>query len=173
QSLDKGNSWALLDYRLDNPDKFHLNSIISTTDDVLYIVGESSTAFVSEDKGQSWLPMNMPYEGSIFGISAQADSNNLIAFGLQGNLMASTDAGQNWSQTRVDTSGSFQGGAIDTNGRAYVVGHGGLVVDFDVNNLDMLNIRVHPSGAAFAKPLIDDDTLVLVGQYGITTWPLE
>ncbi|MEM0912696.1 MAG: sialidase, partial [Pseudomonadota bacterium] len=47
QSLDKGNSWALLDYRLDNPDKFHLNSIISTTDDVLYIVGESSTAFVS------------------------------------------------------------------------------------------------------------------------------
>ncbi len=171
-SNDKGNNWVLHDYRLDNPDKFHLNSIISTTDDVLYIVGENSTAFVSVDKGQSWSLMNMPYQGSMFGINAQDNSENLIAYGLQGNLMVSNDAGKTWSLTRVETSGSFQGGTITQDGRAYVVGHGGLVVDFDVTNMNELNMRVHPSGAAFSKPLVSDGELILVGQYGIVTWAL-
>jgi photosystem II stability/assembly factor-like uncharacterized protein len=172
-STDKGQSWQLLDDRLDNPDKFHLNSIISTDNDLLYIVGENSTAFISRDKGNSWERMVMPYEGSMFGINAQENTSNLIAYGLQGNLMVSNDAGNTWSLKRVETSGSFQGATITDEGRAYVVGHGGLVVDFDVNNIDELIIRKHPSGAAFAKPLVHNDELVLVGQYGIITWSLS
>ena len=170
-SNDKGATWQLQDNKLENPDRFHLNSIIATADNRLYIVGENSTGFVSNDSGLTWQTMDMPYEGTLFGISAQSNSPNLVAFGLQGNIMASTDSGNSWTLKRIDTSGSFQGGVISPNGRAYIVGHGGIVIDFDVSNLDDLNIRKHPSGAAFAMPLAQDDELILVGQYGIISWP--
>ena len=172
-SNDKGQTWTLQDGLVDNPDKFHLNSVVAMQNGRMYIVGENSTAFSSTDNGATWSRMNMPYEGSMFGVSVQENSDNLIAFGLQGNLMVSTDGGANWTLKRLETSASFQGGAIDANGKAYIVGHGGLVVDFEVADLSTLNIRKHPSGAAFAKPLIRDDALILVGQFGIITWPFD
>ncbi|MBT8450105.1 MAG: sialidase [Gammaproteobacteria bacterium] len=172
-SNDKGVTWSLQEYKLDNPDRFHLNSVISTADNKLYIAGENSTAFVSSDSGASWQRMNMPYQGSMFGIAAQENSSNLVAFGLQGNIMVSNDSGESWQLKRIDTSGSFQGGVIASDGTAYIVGHGGTVIDFNVNNIEDINIRKHPSGAAFAKPLVHQDALILVGQYGIISWPLS
>lgn len=172
-SKDKGKTWSLNDDKVDNPDKFHLNAVTALADGRVYIVGENGLGFVSQDQGNSWQQMDMPYTGTIFGIRGQDNSPNLVAFGLQGNLMVSNDAGDNWQHTRVDTSASFLGGALDSEGRAYIVGHGGLVIDFNVNNIDDLNIRKHPSGAAFSTALIKDNALVLVGQFGIISWNLN
>jgi len=172
-SDDKGTSWTLLEDKIQNPEKYHLNSVVTTPDNKIYIAGENGLGFASSDKGNSWVKMNMPYAGSLFGIRAQSNTENLVAFGLQGNLMASNDSGLTWSHKKIETSASFLGGTIDSSGRAYIVGHGGLVIDFNVNDIDNINIRKHPTGAAFSNVLIRDDTLILVGQFGIITWPLQ
>jgi len=172
-SQDKGESWVLVDDRVNNPEKFHLNSVVTTSDNNIYIVGENGIGYSSTDQGNNWASMNMPYPGSLSGISAQNYSTNLVAFGLQGNLMVSNDSGNTWSHKRIDTSASFLGGTIDNDGRAYVVGHGGMVIDFPVQDIEQLRIRKHPSGAAFSKALINNNDLLLVGQFGIISWQLN
>lgn len=172
-STDKGSNWTLLDNKIENPEKFHLNSVITSSDDKIYIVGENGIGFVSDDQGNTWTTMQMPYSGSLFGINAQINSSNLIAFGLQGNIMVSNDSGNLWTHKKVNTSASFLGGTISPDGKAYVVGHGGIVVDVDVSNIEQINIRKHPSGAAFSTALIDKNALILVGQFGIISWQLN
>ena len=169
-STDKGSSWQLIDERLENPDQFHLNAITTTTDDQLYIVGENGMGFHSKDQGSSWSTMSMPYTGSFFGIVAGKKPSDLVAFGLQGNFVVSTDAGATWQHKNIGSSASFLGGTFDDNDQVYLVGHGGLVVDFNVHKLDQLNMRKHPSGAALSSVIIKNNKLVLAGQFGITVW---
>ncbi len=172
-SSDKGATWTLQDDIIENPDRFHLNAVISSSDDKVYIVGESGVGFVSDDQGNSWSSMMMPYSGSIFGISAQDNSPNLIAFGLQGNMMLSNDSGKSWLHKKINSSASFLGGTITQNGRAYMVGHGGIILDVDVENSEDINIQKHPSGAVFSKVLIHNNNMILTGQYGITSQPIQ
>ncbi len=172
-SNDKGATWTLLDDKIENPDKFHLNAVISSSDGKVYIVGEGGIGFVSDDQGNSWTSMMMPYSGSIFGISAQDNSPNLIAFGLQGNFMLSNDSGKTWLHKKINSSASFLGGTITHNGRAYIVGHGGIILDVDAENSEDFNIQKHPSGAVFSKVLIHNNNMILTGQFGITSQPIQ
>ncbi|MBA6390266.1 sialidase [Colwellia sp. BRX10-3] len=173
-SEDKGETWSLISKRLDNPDNFHLNSIIVTTNDQLYIVGENGMGFHSVNQGKTWSTMAMPYYGSLFGIIANTEKpEQLVAFGLQGNLMVSLDGGANWQHKKLPTSASLLGGDFSKQGQAYLVGHGGLIVDFLPENLATLRINKHPSGAALSSILVQENSLVLAGQFGISTWLLK
>ncbi|ASP48449.1 WD40/YVTN/BNR-like repeat-containing protein [Cognaticolwellia beringensis] len=173
-SNDKGETWTLISKRLDNPDKFHLNSIITTSNDHLYIVGENGMGFQSTNQGKTWSSMALPYYGSLFGIIAHAEkSKQLVAFGLQGNLMVSLDGGENWQHKKLPTSASLLGGDFSPQGKAYLVGHGGIIVDFMPENLASLHINKHPSGAALSSVLVQKNSLILAGQFGISSWLLK
>ncbi|RKZ99378.1 MAG: hypothetical protein DRQ47_11150 [Gammaproteobacteria bacterium] len=84
--------------------------------------------------------------------------------------MASLDGGNNWQHKNLGISISLLGGDYAANDHVYLVGHGGLIIDFDVNNINKINIRKHPSGAAFSAVAANDDKLLLAGQFGITSW---
>lgn len=173
-SKDKGETWQLITSRLDNPDNFHLNAVITTSNDKLYIVGENGLGFYSENLGKTWTSMTLPYPGSLFGIIANpATPAQLVAFGLQGNLMTSLDGGVHWQHKKLPTSASLLGGNFSKKGIAYLVGHGGLIVNFKPNNLATLRIEKHPSGAALASVLVKENSLILAGQFGISTWPFK
>lgn len=179
-SEDKGETWHLVSERLDNPDNFHLNSVIADADGKLYIVGENGIGFYSENLGKAWSSMTLPYAGSLFGIIANNvnkvttdRSTQLVAFGLQGNFIISLDGGAHWQHKKLPISASLLGGSFSTQGHAYLVGHGGLIVNFEPENLEALTIEKHPSGAALASVLIKENTLILAGQFGISTWPLK
>jgi photosystem II stability/assembly factor-like uncharacterized protein len=173
-SKDQGETWTLISKRLDNPDNFHLNSVISTTNGQLYIVGENGMGFHSDNQGETWSTMAMPYNGSLFGIIANPEiPEQLVAFGLQGNLMVSLDGGENWQHKKLQTSASLLGGDFSKQGQAYLVGHGGLIVDFSPESLQTLRINKHPSGAALSSVLVQENSLVLAGQFGISIWLLK
>jgi len=179
-SRDKGETWHLINNRLDNPENFHLNSVITAADDKLYIVGENGVGFTSEDLGKTWASMALPYSGSLFGIIANHinkssidNSTQLVAFGLQGNLIISLDGGTHWQHKKLPTSASLLGGDFSKQGSAYLVGHGGLIVNFKPENLKTLNITKHPSGAALSSVLVRGNSLILAGQFGISTWSLK
>lgn len=185
-SIDKGLTWQLISNRLENPDSFHLNAVISTAKGELYIVGENGLGFHSIDQGKTWSTITMPYTGSLFGIIAKipdkttdiqdTSSNNttqLVAYGLQGNLMVSLDGGDNWQHKKLPTSASLLGGRVSSQGQVFLVGHGGLIVDFPITNLPKLRLQKHPSGAALSSVVIKDNGLILAGQFGISFWPLK
>ena len=186
-SKDTGETWQLVSNLLDNPDSFHLNAVIATSDDQLYIVGENGMGFYSTDVGQTWSVMALPYSGSLFGIlantvsvlSPETNDNNstnntqLVAFGLQGNILISLDGGGHWQHTKLPSSTSLLGGGFSIQGKAYLVGHGGVIVSFEPENPSSLDIKKHPSGAAFSSVLVQDNSLILVGQFGISQWPIK
>jgi len=179
-SKDRGETWQLINDQLDNPESFHLNSVISTSNDQLYIVGENGTAFHSDNLGQTWSAMTLPYSGSLFGIISRVDNTNkandktqLVAFGLQGNLMISLDGGTNWQHKKLPTGASLLGGSFSKQGSAFLVGHGGIVVNFTPSNLASLIIKKHPSGAAFSSVLVKENELILAGQFGISKWLIK
>lgn len=173
-SNDQGETWSLISQRLDNPDNFHLNSVITNPDDQLYIVGENGMGFHSDNQGETWSSMALPYSGSLFGIIANpTNPAQLVAFGLQGNLMVSLDGGAHWQHKKLPTSASLLGGTFSKQGKAYLVGHGGLIVDLLPEDLSTLAINKHPSGAALSSVLVQENSLVLAGQFGILTWLLK
>jgi photosystem II stability/assembly factor-like uncharacterized protein len=173
-SNDLGETWSLISQRLDNPDNFHLNSVITNPDDQLYIVGENGMGFHSDNQGETWSSMALPYSGSLFGIIANpTNPAQLVAFGLQGNLMVSLDGGAHWQHKKLPTSASLLGGTFSKQGKAYLVGHGGLIVDLLPEDLSTLAINKHPSGAALSSVLVQENSLVLAGQFGILTWLLK
>jgi len=173
-SRDQGETWQLITERLDNPDGFHLNAVIATSGNHLYIVGENGLGFQSENLGKTWTTMPLPYAGSLFGIIANPENSaQVIAFGLQGNFMVSLDGGAQWQHKKLPTSASLLGGHFSKQGIAYLVGHGGLIINLKPEDLDSMNIEKHPSGAALASVVVKEKTLILAGQFGMLTWPLE
>jgi photosystem II stability/assembly factor-like uncharacterized protein len=167
-SIDLGITWQLIDGQIENPDQYHLNSIVTADNGFMYIVGENGIGFLSKDNAQTWQTMDMPYDGSLFGIATKKDS--LVAFGLQGNFMVSNDKGDSWEASNIGNSSSLLGGVIADDMTASLVGHGGVIVRFNVNDMSNLSLYRHPSSAVLSSVLIRDNSLVLAGQFGMTTW---
>ena len=153
----------------------------------------NGTGFHSTDLGQTWSVMILPYSGSLFGILASPvntiasstdnpsienlnTTNNktqLVAFGLQGNIMVSLDGGRQWQHTKLPSNTSLLGGSFSKQGKVFLVGHGGVIVSFDPEKLSSLEVKKHPSGAALSSILVKDNSLILAGQFGISQWPIK
>ena len=61
----------------------HLNAIARTGSGALFIVGERGAAFRSRDSGATWQRLQLPYDGSMFGVIGYA-ADHVLAFGLRG-----------------------------------------------------------------------------------------
>jgi len=167
-SNDLGQTWLLSDDLLNNPEKYHLNSIVSENN-MTYIAGEQGSVFKSLNNGRSWQSINTPYNGSMFGILAQKNSTNLVTFGLKGNYFVSNDQGEHWKSYLSENKATLLGGNIAENGDVVLVGHGGTVLQFNINTPSKTNLVKHPSGSALSAVSKMNDQLILVGQFGITS----
>lgn len=166
KSTDLGKTWKLSDDLLNNPDKYHLNSITSDNERT-YIVGEQGLAYTSKDNGNSWQSISTPYNGSLFGILSQKKSTNLITFGLKGNYFISNDQGKNWQHYISENRATLLGGHIKDNGDVVLVGHGGTIIKLNINTPNKTILIKHPSGSAFSAVTVMNVQLILVGQFGI------
>ena len=167
KSNDLGKTWQLLDHTLNNPDKYHLNSITTDDNNTTYIAGEHGTVYKSINNGLTWKSINVPYNGSLFGILNQKGTNNLIAFGLKGNYFISTDQGDHWQHFVSPNKATLLGGFIKDSGDAILVGHGGSIVKLNINTPEKSTLTKHASGAAFSAVTVINDQLILAGQFGI------
>ncbi len=168
KSTDLGITWKLSGNLLNNPDKYHLNSITSDNERT-YIVGEQGLAYTSKDNGNSWQSISTPYNGSLFGILSQKKSTNLIAFGLKGNYFVSNNQGENWQHYISENRATLLGGHIKDNGDVVLVGHGGTIIKLNINTPNKTILIKHPSGSAFSAVTEMSDQLILAGQFGIVS----
>jgi len=168
RSTDLGKTWQLLDDKLNNPNKFHLNSITSEQN-ITYIAGEQGNVFKSKDNGNSWQAVSTPYNGSLFGVLTQKNTSNLIAFGLKGNYFTSNDQGEHWAHHVSENGATLLGGHIKENGDVVLVGHGGTIVKLNIDTPNKTSLIKHSSGSAFSAVTVMNDQLIIVGQFGIVS----
>jgi photosystem II stability/assembly factor-like uncharacterized protein len=115
------------DLELEEESDPHLNAIARTGDGSLFIVAERGAAYRSRDDGQTWERLQLPYEGSMFGVIGY-EGQRVLAFGMRGNAFESNDLGANWTTVDTGTQLSLMGGTALPDGGAALVGANGVVV---------------------------------------------
>jgi photosystem II stability/assembly factor-like uncharacterized protein len=130
-TTDGGRSWNLVSDRMDNPEAFHLNQIVSAPDGTLFIAGEAGFIYRSSDGGLSWDTLEPGYEGSFYGIVVSPDRTGgyeLLAYGLRGNLFRSTDRGERWEALDSGSAVTLMNGRLLQDGTVFLVGQGGTIL---------------------------------------------
>ncbi|GAA0684481.1 YCF48-related protein [Marinobacterium maritimum] len=160
---DGGKSWSFIGHELPNPDSFHYFSMFKQGDTIL-ITGEAGSLYRSIDAGASWVSLDSPYEGSLFGITGQG--SQVAVFGLKGHAFESRDLGENWQALELGTDRSLIGGAwLDAN-RLILTGNGGTLIEVTP---ERRAVPLHTKGrGAFTAVLPSmNQQLLLVGESGI------
>ena len=170
---DGGKTWEDVSYVVDNEDGFHYNAITEVKGAGLFLVGEMGTMYRSTDYGDTWETLeDLPYDGSLFGVSGTGDVGGVVAWGLRGNVFRSNDFGDNWRQVRLNTprgtpvTATLAGGQLAADGRLILVGVGGVVAISDDRGRSF-NVSVRPDRVALATGLsLGEEGTLLVGQRG-------
>jgi len=163
---DGGETWQDWAPRLENPDKFHLNAITQVGDGAIVIVGEAGQIHVSEDNGETWARRESPYPGSLFGVLGSGRGNEILAFGLRGTLLKSTDLGLSWKLIQTGSRATLNDGFADGN-RIVLGGNGGAVLTSGDGGATFREyLRADRQGVMGVVP-VDTTRLLLVGEGGV------
>jgi photosystem II stability/assembly factor-like uncharacterized protein len=151
----------------------HLNGIARTGSGALFIVAERGSAFRSRDDGASWQRLQLPYDGSMFGVLG-FDGDHVLAFGLRGHAYESTDLGEHWNQVATGTELSLLGGAALADGGAVIVGANGIVLARAAAGAPLASHVAEGSGILVAAlPQASAASLLLAGENGIASFELH
>lgn len=148
----------------------HLNAIARTGSGALFIVAERGSAFRSRDDGATWQRLQLPYDGSMFGVLGY-EGDHVLVFGLRGHAFESADLGAHWTAVPTGTELSLMGGAARANGGAVVVGANGIVLT-RANGGEALHASVDQMAGILATALPSESgaALLLAGENGVTTF---
>ena len=162
-STDGGASWqrrTVISEEFEN----HISQVLAVNG-VLWLVAEYGTVARSEDSGETWIQVESPYAGSLFGIVAGRDGA-LIAFGMRGKIFRSTDNGATWQNIEAGMTTAFNGGTVLSDGRIVLVGNSGLVAE-STDNGAAFQVKWSSAGRGFAAVAEVPGGLVVAGESGV------
>lgn len=167
RTTDGGQTWRDWSGELTNPTGFHLNAITQVKGGGLVIVGEAGLIQVSTDNGDTWELQESPYDGSFFGVMGTGDVNEILAFGLRGNVLFSSDLGRNWKTVPSDATATLNDGAVTPGGRIILVGNGGAVLESTTGGETFKSyFRDDREGVMGVVPTAEN-RLILIGEQGV------
>ncbi len=150
--------------------EYHLNSLLRLDDQRLVIAAEAGRGYYSQDNGESWQVFRLPYDGSMFGLVRAGERDCLIAFGLRGNVLQSCAITSGWQTIANDSNASVFDGAYDSAGNLWLVGANGTLMRHADNSLDSISLD---TGDDYNGLLVANDRLILIGESGVRTLPLQ
>ncbi|KKN36654.1 hypothetical protein LCGC14_0771460 [marine sediment metagenome] len=164
---DGGDTWSDWAPKIDNDRNFHLNNIAPMAGGALVIVGEAGQVHVSTDDGDTWERRESPYPGSLFGVTGTGKANEILAFGLRGNMLFSADLGESWRMVPNNAGATLNNGAVTDDGRITLVGNGGTVLMSD-NGAESFKeyFRDDRAGVMSVVP-VSGANLLIVGEAGV------
>lgn len=161
-----GQSWINHAPSMDNPDRFHLNSIAQLKSGTLLISGEAGVLFRSTNRGETWDVISSPYEGSFFGVTGTSVRNVALAFGLRGHIFRSEDDGVSWTQIVTGTESTLVSADDHESGYVTAVGSSGTVMFSKDGGLTFKEFirsdRISNSSVVY----LDKQRVVIVGEQG-------
>jgi photosystem II stability/assembly factor-like uncharacterized protein len=92
-TADGGKTWTPV---RPAEDEVHYNRISRLSDGRLLLAGEAGTLLVSSDQGRNWNRIDLPYDGSLFGVVDFPGA--LVVCGLRGHILVSADHGEEWEE---------------------------------------------------------------------------
>jgi photosystem II stability/assembly factor-like uncharacterized protein len=162
---DSGKSWVDWSSHLGNRDRLHINGLTMVGPRSLMLVGEQGLILRSDDMGDNWRTLPSPYEGSLFGITAKAD--NVLIYGLRGNLFHSVDGGIEWQKIYTKSEQTLMAGITKADKTSVMIGTGGSIILLDRRSENPKSIILPSRISSVAVAQAPDGTLVLVGEAGI------
>jgi len=162
---DGGKSWIDWSANLDNNDRLHINGITMVGPRSLMIVGEQGLILRSDNMGKNWRSLPSPYEGSLFGLTAKDD--DVLVFGLRGNLYHSVDGGIQWRKVHTDSEQSLMAGITKADKSHVLVGNGGSLILLNRRSEDAKSITLPARTTSASVTQAPDGTIVIVGEAGI------
>jgi len=167
KTKDGGITWENYGTRIENSDRFHLNSINIAKGGNLFIVGEAGVLFRSKDGGESWVTLESPYAGSFVGVTGTHESDVVIVFGLRGHLYRSQNAGDSWTRIDSGSEGTLMSAAVSQEGDISVVGNSGTVLFSKDGGRSFSEViredRLSNTSAVF----VEAEKIALVGENGV------
>ncbi len=164
---DGGESWndELIHDELD----YHLNDITKTAEGIYYIAAEAGYAFKSEDDGLTWQEMELPYMGSMFGAVSLADE--VVLFGLRGNILISADNGETWEEVYTDIENNLFGSSKMSANSVLIVGANGTRLIYQDGDVKIM--QAEDTGDDYSDAVVNGNLAVLVGETGFINLPIE
>jgi photosystem II stability/assembly factor-like uncharacterized protein len=144
----------------------HLNRISRDEAGTLFIAGEAGTLLISRDSGKRWDRVEVPYDGSLYGV-LPLDGKRLLAYGLRGTILFSADGGENWETRGSEVKVLIMGGTVLANGDAILAGAGGNFFIGKPGEPAFSSWKPADFGTSVADLVaIDDSTVITVGEAG-------
>ena len=113
-STDSGAHWQSIAGQLANPQGLHLYGLAQTAGSV-FIAGEQGLILSGPLTGP-FRPLTTPFSGTYFGILA-TPGGTLIAYGLQGTIITSSDRGQHWQPPPTGVTAGIDAALTLADGR--------------------------------------------------------
>jgi photosystem II stability/assembly factor-like uncharacterized protein len=167
-TTDGGAHWTPLQ-ALDNPKSLHLYAVRGIGADI-YISGEQGLMLKLESGDTRFRALELPYRGTLFGITGSTRS--LVAFGLRGTVLRSTDGGRSWQQTATGLQVGLTAGTLQDDGRIVIVSQAGHILSStdDGASFSIASTERTVPAAAVVAPV--KGTLVIAGSRGAQSLPL-
>jgi photosystem II stability/assembly factor-like uncharacterized protein len=173
ESRDGGKSW---DERLlseESEDDYHLNDAFRGVSGAIYVPAEFGNVYRSTDNGETFEPLQTPYEGSFWGGTVLAD-DSIIVWGMRGNAFVSRDRGESWTKVKTNSDRSISGGTQIEDGRVVLTGLSGLVL-VSTDGAKSFTEFVREDRQSFAQVSTGPDagTVMLYGEPGVRPFALK
>jgi photosystem II stability/assembly factor-like uncharacterized protein len=162
-TLDGGETWTASH---PSDEDVHYNRLTRDGAGWLYLAGEAGTLLISRNAGKEWSRLEVPYEGSLYGLIA-LDRSRLITYGLRGNIFLSTNGGATWEPETSDQKVLIMGGTVLKDGRVLLAGVGGNF--FIGKDREFKFTLWKPAGFSTSVAdllVVSDGTLITVGEAG-------
>lgn len=164
-TVNGGETWVDWSSKLENDNRLHINGLAMVGPRSLMLVGEQGLVLRSDDMGYTWRSLPSPYDGSYFGIMAKND--DILVFGLRGNLFHSIDGGIEWERVDTKSEQTLMAGIAKNNKSIALVGNGGSVILLDQNSKAPKSIILKERTNLASAIEAQDGSLVLVGESGV------
>jgi len=163
-TTDGGKTWQA---KTPGDEEVHLNALGAASDGVLYVAGEAGTLLTSINQGRRWRQVELPYEGSLFGV-LPLGARALLVFGLRGHVYASENGGRNWAARASGVSTLLATGVRLRSGAIVLAGAGGhFALSRDAGRSFGAWQPTEYGGGVAALAEAADGALVVVGELGV------
>lgn len=171
ETTDAGKTWRYVGHRIENTDRFHLNSLARVGADELWLVGEAGALFRSGNRGQLWETLIGPYEGTYFG--AQPVGGGVLIYGLRGHAFFSQDQGANWQRLAIEADSTLTASVLANDGTVFVFGYGGTVLQWQPGQ-DQMRLQPRKGFSTYLGVVgLDSGRMLVVGDRGINEFVRE
>lgn len=167
RSTSSGEEWTYVGGVFDNPEDFHLYSMLRTRSGVLVAAGEAGVLFRSDDDGASWERFDSFDGASLFGLAeiGAPGATHLISYGFGDTYQISADDGLTWDSRYLDDTailiGHVSGGspdsvrAVGASGRMVELGVDGVIAQTQpLGDRSFLSVGVDLGGEADGRLLL-------------------